>query len=249
MTTALEVGGVAVGALAQSVTGFGFALLAGPVLVSIIVPKEAIAAMALLGMLVNVLSLTAARGRPAPLRAESVTLLLWAVPGLAAGAVALSRLPAEAVRVAVGALVLAAVAQRRMGVATTTLPAPAAGLAAGALTTSTGLSGPPLVLRLAGLGVSPRVRRDTLAVVFLALGVFGVAALAAGGLMHLPASFPALAAGAAGGAVVGRRLADRVDPALADRLTTALLIAAALLSIVSATVGSGHAAPRPRGGA
>jgi uncharacterized protein len=248
MTIALAVGGVAVGALAQSVTGFGFALLAGPVLVSILEPREAIAAMALLGMLVNVLSLTAARGRPEPLRAESVTLLLWAVPGLAAGAVALSRLPAEAVRVTVGVLVLAAVAQRRVGTASATLPAPAAGLTAGALTTSTGLSGPPLVLRLAGLGVSPRARRDTLAVVFLALGVFGVAALAAAGLMRIPPTFPALAAGAAGGALVGRRLADRVDPVVADRLTTVLLIAAAVLSIVSATVGSAHAAAGPRRG-
>jgi uncharacterized membrane protein YfcA len=233
MTVAAAVGAVTVAAVAQAVTGFGFALLAGPVLVAILAPREAIPAMALLGLIVNVLALTAARGRPAPLRAESATLLAWAVPGLAAGAVALSRLPAGAVRVAVGVLVLAAIAQRRAGAAVL-LPAPAAGLAAGALTTATGLSGPPLVVRLAGLGVSPRTRRDTLAVVFLALGLFGIAALATAGLLHVPGSFPELALGAAAGALVGRRLADRVDATLADRLTTVLLVAAALVAIASA---------------
>jgi uncharacterized membrane protein YfcA len=231
---ALAAAAVALAALVQSGTGFGFALLAGPALVAILPPVPAISAIALLGLLVNAVTLAAARRRPRVRRREAATLLAWALPGLPVGVVLLTRLPDDVVEVAVGVLVLLAVAQRLSGFARV-LPAPAAGLLTGALTTSTGLNGPPLVVRLAALPIAFDERRDTLAALFLALGVLGVAALAIGGTFAPPAATAPLAVLAVAGNLAGRRV--RLGPR-ADRWAVGLLLAGAgTASIASGLAG------------
>lgn len=227
---AVAAAAVGLAALVQSGTGFGFALLAGPALVAVLPPVPAISALALLGLLVNGVTLVAARRRPRTLRREAATLLAWALPGLPLGAVLLTRLPENTIEVAVGVLVLLAVAQRLTEFARV-LPAPAAGLLTGALTTSTGLNGPPLVVRLAALPIAFDERRDTLASLFLALGVLGIVTLAAGGTFAPPAATAPLAAVAVAGNLTGRRV--RLGPR-ADRWAVGLVLATAGLASVVA---------------
>jgi uncharacterized membrane protein YfcA len=238
MTLVALVAAVAVAAAVQTVSGFGFALVAAPALVALTDPLTAVSAVALLGVLVSALTLAAGRRRPAILRGEATALVAWALPGLPVGAWLVTRLPEDAIRIAVGLLVLAALAQRRRARSgerrRRPWTRPAAGLAAGALTTSTGLNGPPLVLELTGRRASPLAVRDTLAAIFVVLGVAGAIALALAGGLRLPDGSAALLPAVVAGGLAGHRLHDRMSDAARARAVTAVLVLSAVTAIASA---------------
>ncbi len=93
MTIALAALAVFVGAALQSATGFGFALVAAPVLFALLGPREAVTAGVLLGLVLNALTLGTERRRPTILARDAATVVGWSVPGLALGALALRELP------------------------------------------------------------------------------------------------------------------------------------------------------------
>ncbi len=223
----------------QSATGFGFALLAVPVLTAVFGPLEAVSTVALLGLAVNGLTLTSERRPLAVLRPTAAGLIAWSLPGMAAGALLAAYAPADTLRLVVAAAVLAAVGgyawaggaaarARSASPSTTARAAPAArraraprtsapgsdtaraGLLAGALSTSTGLNGPPLVLHLLRRRAGPAHQRDTLAVVFLATGVLTLAALACVGALRVPAGALVLLLGAVAGQLLGRLAFARI---------------------------------------
>ena len=89
------------GALIQSATGFGFALVLSPALFAVLDPYEAVTTMLVLGLMLNVLVLLDA-GEARADRSELVPLMLAAMPGLVLGAVALALLSKSALQIAVG---------------------------------------------------------------------------------------------------------------------------------------------------
>ena len=110
-----------VGAFVQSATGFGFALVLRPALFAVMDPVEAVMALIVLGLALSVLVLFE-RGRPEHVDWRALApMLVAALPGLAVGAVALTRLSKEALQVVVGVAVVAAAAwqlrARRRGMA------------------------------------------------------------------------------------------------------------------------------------
>lgn len=227
---------VLAGAAAQTTTGFGFALLAAPVLSLAYGPHQAVGTVTVLGLAVNVLTLHAAAR---PLVREAGGLLLWALPGLVLGSVALAALPVAPLDALIAAAVLAAVAAQVRGGAA--LPASrrgawrgAAGLAAGALTTSTGLNGPPLVLYLRARAPDADRRRATLAALFLVLGLLALAVLVARGLLDVPGALPLLVAAAVLGQLLGRRAFVALHPRAVEALTVALLVLSAAAALVAA---------------
>jgi uncharacterized membrane protein YfcA len=236
---------VALASAVQVASGFGFALVAAPVLVAVTDPVTSVSVMAIIGTLVNVLTLVAGR-RPQFVPRECATLVAWALPGLVAGVWLVRGLPADAVRAAVGFIVLAALVQRAVLAGSDRAARPAghdarrpwaaaaAGGAAGALSTSTGLSGPPLVLYVTAHGLPPRAARDTLAVVFLVLGVLSIALLIASGTLRLPAITAVLPLAAGAGALAGHYAFERLPERAFGRLTIALLVAAALTALITA---------------
>lgn len=172
------------GAALQSATGFGFSLLAAPLLFAALDPQRAVGLMVALGLIINVLTLGTERRRPRPLVRDAVAILAGAIPGALLGVLVLKSLDAISLQLLVSAGVIGALAARRW--APRTPPgmgrgrlwtAPLAGLLAGGLGTSTTTSGPPLLLYLLGRGVQPAVMRDTLGLCFLGLGFIGPAAL------------------------------------------------------------------------
>jgi uncharacterized membrane protein YfcA len=173
--------GVALGAALQSATGFGFALIAAPLMFAALDPREAIGLLLLLGMEIGVLTLATEGRRPDPERRVCVTILAWSVPGAVLGVVALRALDATALQVAVSLGVAATLAVRHLSPhqreRDPAWAAPAAGFSAGALVTSTNTSGPPLLLFMLGRGDEPARVRDTLTVCQLGLSVVGVLAL------------------------------------------------------------------------
>jgi uncharacterized protein len=170
------------GAAVQSATGFGFALVLSPALFAVMDPVEAVAALLVLGLALNLLVLFEG-GRPEHVDWSALApMLVAAVPGLAVGAVALTELSKEVLQVAVGVAVIAAAGWQLRRKSHSHLPPAAAwgaGFASGALTTSISVSGPPLVLWLEARGVRPEEFRASLAASFLALNLAGGAILVA----------------------------------------------------------------------
>ncbi len=166
------------GAAVQSATGFGFALVLSPALFAVMDPVEAVTALLVLGLALNLLVLFEG-GRPEHVDWRALApILVAALPGLAIGAVALTELSKEVLQVAVGLAVIAAAGWQLRERARGHRPLPpaaawAAGFASGVLTTSISVSGPPLVLWLEARGVRPEEFRASLAASFLALNLAG----------------------------------------------------------------------------
>jgi uncharacterized membrane protein YfcA len=174
---------VAAGAALQSATGFGFSVVAAPLVFATIEPQQAVGLLIVLGTVVNVLTLATERRRPRPVVRECVILLAFSVPGSFAGVAILQALDQVALQVAVSVGVVATLAARRLA-AGRVVPAwggPLAGLVAGGLSTSTTTAGPPMLVYLMGRRLDPEQLRDTMPVCFLGLAVTGVIALVATG--------------------------------------------------------------------
>jgi uncharacterized protein len=181
--------GVAVfaGAALQSSIGFGFALVAAPLLFAATSPPEAVGLMILLSIELSLLTLLTERRRPQPVWRDVLAVVGWSLPGALAGVAVLRALDDLALQLLVTAGVLAALAvnlravHRAPPVAVHEPPGwarPAAGLASGALNTSTSTGGPPIVLLLMSRGLRPGVVRDTLMATFVGCALVGAAALA-----------------------------------------------------------------------
>jgi uncharacterized protein len=230
-----------VGATVQSATGFGFALILGPALFAVLSPYEAVTALLLLGLLLNVLVLLDGAG---PVRWRIIgPLLAFAVPGLAVGTALLSALPKPALQIVVGAaVVVAALLQWRSDPAPASRAKPSlgsalvVGLASGALTTSTSVSGPPIVLWLRAHGLGPGELRASLAASFLALNLAGWAVLLGAhgtGALAGSGTLAVLAALVAGGYLVGAKLHTRLDHRRFRTLVLVLVVAAGVASAVA----------------
>jgi uncharacterized membrane protein YfcA len=235
------------GAFAQSATGFGFALLVGPVLFSIRPPDEAVTTLLILGMLMGLLVLFAERRPLHVLPAESRTILLAAIPGLPLGVVALEGLSAPALQLLLGVAVIVTgliqLRQRRIahssgGPGRGSLGGAAAGLSAGALTPSITVNGPPVLLWLLARDATPAQVRDTLATMFVALNVVALAvvvAVAGGGALD-PLALAVLAPVTAIGHRAGRSGVDRLEPQQTRAVLLALVLAAGVASAVAGII-------------
>jgi uncharacterized protein len=229
--------GVVAGATLQAATGFGFSLLAAPLVFAAVHrhPAQAVGLLTLLGTEVNLLTIATERRRPRPLARDAVVLCAWALPGALAGVALLRALPPVAIQVAVTLGVVGTLVARRLGRRHLHVPAWTAGLTSGALTTSTSISGPPLLLHLLGRDLPPARVRDTMTVCFLGLAAITVAALAATGTHATPdvGAVAALVPAVAVAHLVGRRGFARLAAGGGyERVLTALLLVAVVAGLV-----------------
>jgi uncharacterized protein len=151
----------------QATTGLGFALVLTPIMFALLSPEGAIVTVTALGLELNLLVLLAERRRPRVAWGEVAPILAAAVPGVVCGVLLLRALPKPVLQVGVGVAVIAAALLRVRGGRTVIGPgSPSArlalGFATGALTTSTGVSGPPMALWLSRRGLAPGEVRDSL---------------------------------------------------------------------------------------
>jgi uncharacterized membrane protein YfcA len=229
---------VTVGAVLQSATGFGFALVAAPLLFPTLGPQDAIGTLLVLACVGSLLILAAERRRPRPLGREAATIIAASLPGAIGGVVVLRSLSAVTLQYAVTVSVIVALLIRWKGAqdrgdGRQWWSAPAAGIAAGALTTSTNASGPPLLLHLTGRGTEPACLRDTINVCYLGLSAVSAGAL---WLTHTSGAVPnpwvlaALVPLVVVGNLVGRPLFGRLagggayEPVLSSILVVAVVV-------------------------
>jgi uncharacterized protein len=229
----------------QSATGFGFALVLGPALFAVLDPEEALFSLLVLAPVFNLLILAETNGRRSVRLEEIRPVLVAAVPGLALGVVALALLSKPAIQIAVGLAVLLAAAVQAGGAGGHTSRrrgrggAWGVGMASGVLTTSTSVSGPPVVLWLRARGLPAGELRASLAAVFLALNLAGAAAVAivGGASVAEPGALALLFVAGMVGHLAGARVFRRVDPAPLSAGVLVLAGAAGLASLVAGLVG------------
>jgi uncharacterized membrane protein YfcA len=170
---------VAAGATLQSATGFGFSLIAAPLVFATVEPAEAVGLMILLSTEINLLTLLGERRRPQPVWRECLMIVGFALPGAVAGVAVLRALDPVALQLAVSVGVVATLAARRLaaGRRLPTWGAPISGVVAGGLTTSTTTNGPPMLVYMLGRSLTPLQVRDSMPVCFLGMNAIGTVAL------------------------------------------------------------------------
>jgi len=228
---------VALAASAQATTGFGFALVAAPLLAVVLGGADAVVVVALVALPLA-LGMAVRHRRDAD-RGAVATVGGAGALGAPLGLLVLERTVAWYLQGLIGAvvLVLAAVLAtgvrvRRGGRAVDA----ASGFVAGVLSTSTGTNGPPLVLGFQARRLEPAVLRATLAAAFAISGVLGLALLALAGrvtgalLLVAAAGWPGMLAGW----WAGERLSAALGARTLDRLVTALLVLSGLAALAAA---------------
>lgn len=227
-------------AVAQSVSGFGFALVSVPLLTVTTDPRTAVVVTALAGI---GLTLTAAARERAHAQWRTAGLLTAAaVLGMPVGLLVLALAPDRLLAGLIAVVVLGCVLLVWRNVRMHTGPAAVGvvGVVSGVLATSTGTNGPPLVAAFQALGYAPRAFRATLAATFAGSGVIGLAGFVLTGqvtgttLRLAAAGLPAVLLGW----WVGNRIFARVNPATFRRIVLVGLVASAGTALARAVYPS-----------
>ncbi len=159
----------------QTIAGFGFALLAVPLLSLGVDTKSAVLVASLLGFVNNVAQFSGEWGeadKPVARR-----LVIGAYVGMPFGLVFLVTADPSVLRLAVGLVVLAFTAVLARGLDLSGHGPSvdwAAGFVSGVLNTSISTNGPPLVVVVHGRRLAPPAFRATVSIVFVLSGVFGL---------------------------------------------------------------------------
>lgn len=224
----------AAGAL-QGFCGFGYSLLAMPLLLLMMPAGTAVSILCITGIALN-LVLLAMTGKHLDIRG----LAPLAAAGVAftpAGAWLIREVPAESARTGIGVGVafisIAMLLNLRGNLRKTTPGLLAAGMLSGLLNGFATFSGPPVVLLLSASGEERDAQRSCLAAYFLLLGVIGALSYSAMGVLTpdaVPSILMALPLSVLG-AMAGALLARRSEKETFRRFSLGLM---ALLGILSA---------------
>lgn len=222
--------------IAQSVTGFGSALVAAPLLALVTDVRTSVVA-------VTLASLALTGGAAARERAHidirlARSLSLVGFVGLPIGLLLLAHARGALLSVLMASTVVAAliVVVAEIRLPERWLATASTGLLSGVLLTSTGMNGPPLVMGLSSIHDNPKVFRATLQVVLFTQDVVGVVGFLAIG--HVSAR--ALVVGIVGGVVspIGWVFGDRIFVNVSAAAFRGLLIAGLTASAAALVISA-----------
>lgn len=236
LTLLLTAAVLAFAAAIQMTSGFGFALVAVPLLALVTGPHTAILLALVSGTVFNAWQAVEGRGHRDV--AVVTRLLTGAVFGLPVGYAVFRFTGAGPLTVLVGVLVLLAVLVLATGwrfPAVSRTADVATGVLTGVLTTSTGTNGPPIVTLLQARRLQPREFRATVTLVFLVLNLAALVVFAVTGALTGEVLLTALwcAPGLVVGGVLGYRVRTVLAPAAFRVLVLGLLTAAGATAIVA----------------
>lgn len=217
--------------VAQSVSGFGLALVAVPLLTLLVDPVDAVVA-ATLTVLVVATSAAWTERVHAERRVAGV-MTLSGVVGMPIGLLLLATFSERALTALMGVSLLLSLILiwRRVRLPTGTISVALAGGLSGALLTSTGMNGPPLVLGLTALELPPRAFRATLQTVFCVQDLAAVGAFVIVGMVNRDGAM--LGVIGALGSLVGWRIGERIFHRLsAEQFRTIVLVGLLVSAIV-----------------
>ncbi|MDG2304924.1 MAG: sulfite exporter TauE/SafE family protein [Candidatus Binatia bacterium] len=229
------VAATALAAMAQTVAGFGFALIAVPFYVTVLEVSEAVGAVAVLSFVNVAMVARSVRGH-APWPTVRY-LLAGSICAMPFGLVLLLSVSGDVLRIAVGTVSILMAAAIGAGF---TLHAAGrvgtffVGAASGVLCTSIAINGPPVVLFLQALRHPPEVFRAAISTFFMFNGLVSLSIFAFAGVVSTHSlgisltAFPALLVGH----WIGHRLLPRFSPETFRRFVLALLVVSASTSLI-----------------
>jgi len=230
---------VLLAAATQAMIGFGFALVAVPLLSLTLDPRTAVVGVGIAGLVLTVAVAVQERRHA---RWPVVGLLLGAlVAGMPVGLLVLRTAPDRLLTAMIGAAVVACAGLiwRGLRIPTTRPAVLGLGALAGVLATSTGTNGPPLVAAFQAMGYEPRAFRATLAAIFTGSGLLAIAGFALAGQVSAAAlqvgaiGVPASLLGWWGGNLAFRKL----DPRRFRQVVLGALMAGGAVLVVRAVTG------------
>jgi hypothetical protein len=231
---------VLVAGTVSGLTGFGFVLVSVTPLLLVFDPATVVMITLSLNLLTSIVVTLEARQK---IRWRTVlSLLPWASAGLYAGVILLKTLDAAVIKLIaggiVGAFALLFLTGRRLPGTGTARATAVAGVVSGVLTTSTGLTGPPIVVLLTGREFAPQPFRASAAAFFVPIDVFGIATLISQGTVRRSdlGIVALLAPIAIGGTLIGGRLARHVSVAAFRRIILILLLLTGIVGSTSAVL-------------
>jgi uncharacterized membrane protein YfcA len=239
LTVTLLVLVIVSGALAQAVSGIGFGLVTGPVLVGVLGHLDGVRLSVLLSTVVNLAVL--AREHQHVRRRSAVGLLLPAAIATPLLAVPLRHTPEHAAEALAGLAALVGATALASGVrwqrAHSRGGMVGAAVVSAAMNDAAGIGGPAVALWADNAGWSHDTMRGTLQVYFLGLNAVAIGSL---GLPHQPHSrYVVELAALVGGLTLGHLLARWISPAVARRATLSLAGAGGLVVLLKALLGLG----------
>jgi uncharacterized membrane protein YfcA len=164
----------AISSLVQAVTGFGFSLLAVPLLTMVVGPVDAVVGSSVVVLPLNAVNLFRDRAEVAW---RTVTrILVTGCAGLPLGLIIICFVSPRVLSGTIAVIVLGAAVTIWRGIRfqPSWISATIAGLATGVLTTATGINGPPLAAAFSAMDLHPRQFRSTLAAIFVTMGFAGI---------------------------------------------------------------------------
>lgn len=229
-------GAVFLAAATQQLSGFGYALLAVPLLSLVIGPKDAVALSALSGLAgtaLMVFRLRARIDRPVVRR-----LMLGAVVGMPLGIVVLRRISPSVLQVALSLVVLASVALLASGYRLrreSPRTEVGAGFIGGMVNTSIGVGGPPVVIVLQAAEHEQHAFRATTVTFFLCSNLLALPLFFASGVVDESTWVAGLFAVPAAlvSTIAFERVAFRVRTEHFKTLVLGLLVLSAVASLAS----------------
>ncbi len=229
-------GVVALSSAAQAVSGFGFALIGTPLVAILVGPKEAVVGLTMIGIVL--VAQLALRSRGHVERPVVLVVTAAAILGMPLGLLVLERADDRTLTaiIAVVVIAFALLLWRGLRLPPTRVTDGVAGFVAGILSTSTGTSGPPIVIALSSKELSPAAFRGTISAIFLVQGSVALVAFALGGEV----TSGALSVAAAGlpGLLLGAHLGEhgfkRLDPETFRRVVFGMLLLSGVVSLVGA---------------
>ena len=224
--------------IVKGTTGFGFALVATPLLLLLWEPLVMVPVLIPASMVANILIVTQNRhrlewGRVAPMAIAGVL-------GIPLGTVILLLVPSTALKIGVALVVLASaiilMTGARVNISRERVASSVAGFMSGLLLTSTTISGPPVTLLLINQRWPKDVFRTSLALFFLTLQGFAIVSLAVGGILTVSTLTVSMAL--LPSVLLGYALAVRLLPHIPQeaflRIATAVVMATGVLALVTA---------------
>ena len=228
-------------ALVQGVTGFGFVIVAAPVLTIYLAPTLVVPVMLLQSVALNAAIMIGAY-RWINLR-RVWALVLAGAAMTPVGAALLIGLDAAIIRVLIGVVVGATAVGMLLGVQRTAskelLASVPVGAASGVLGGLAGLSGAPVVLFFTNQSVDPKESRANLVLYFQVLNLVALPSFAVGGILTRDVFVLSLELlpGALVGVGAGIWLASRVAVAVFRRISLFIVLLAGVGAIVSGLIG------------
>lgn len=229
---------VLLAAAVAGLIGFGFALVAVPLLLVLFDPAAVIVLTSFVSFFTN-----AVIGQDSWRKVEAwavLSLMPWAAVGLLLGTEILRRVDPDYIRLGVGALVVLSAALLLRDVTLRSIEGRwgtvLAGATSGALSTSTGIAGPPIVLLFAARRLPKTSFRASNAAYFLVLGAAIVVTLFARGIVEIRelGTAAALVPAAFAGKTAGTALVKHLSDAAFRRTTLIVVIFTGALGVFTA---------------